>query len=1041
MSFEQPQYLLLILLALPVVIAGLRWLVSMSLVRRWSAVILRVALVGLIAAMLAGLSAVRTTDRLAVIGVLDISGSVRRFADGGVGPGGRPVDPIEAARDFFERAAAERGPDDLLGLVVFDGRALAVATPSRAGLAGRPIDLRPVEGTNIADAIRYAAALVPPDTAGRLVLVSDGNQTSGDAVRAAQEVAARGSIGRGVSIDVVPLVYNVRNEVIVEAVDAPPQAAAESTITVRVVLNATDGASGTLYLLREGEPVDINGGEPGVGRRLSLPPGPHVETISVELEPTKLHRFRAVWEPEREVVGNGAAVPIGDTHAENNAGEAFTITPGKGAVLLVDGVSGGDPAGPGATLAGALRENAIDVTIVGPEGVPDNLLSLQAYDLVILQNVPAEALQPRIHELLAAHVSDAGGGLVMVGGPDSFGAGGWKGSALEPILPVKLDLPEKLVVPSAAIVFVLDNSGSMRSGVMSSLRSQQEIANEAAALAVRTLDQKDLVSVVTFNDSSNLLVPLGPNTDPGRTAERILSIGSGGGTNLPPALDEASRQLSGVEAKIKHVIVLSDGRSAGAEILPGMAARMHAQGITVSTIAVGDEADEVTMAQVAASGGGTFYAVNNPEVLPRIFLKAVRVVRSPLIRETPFRPVVLPTGSPLVAGLGTPPPLGGLVLTQARQEPTITYAMAAPGGEPVLAHWNVELGQVAAFTSDAHRWASAWLDWPGYGRFWTQLARTLARPAASGDFRLVTQIDGDRLHLRLDAVGEDGRPADLLTVPATVYAPSGEQFDVTLAQTGPGLYEAEAAAPESGTYVAIVKPRLGPRALAPIIGGASVASGAEFRSLRSDAALLRRVAEEAGGRILSFADADAAALFDRRGIRPSEARLPLWRPLLIAAILVLLLDIATRRIAWDRWTSREFGAGLRQAAAEAVRDRSEQAARAIGSLRGRAAAPAGAGLGAGMALSDEDAKRLAAAAADRRRQMRLAAAQAARNARLGSPAGPGPASQASPSQPAARGAPPVAKDAPPRPAEEQGTSGLLAAKRRARERFEGSDEA
>src|SRR5690606_10230994 len=127
-----------------------------------------------------------------------------------------------------------------------------------------------------------------------------------------------------------------------------------------------------------------------------------------------------------------------------------------------------------------------------------------------------------------------------------------------------------------------------------------------------------LVAVITFSDHSNVLVPLGPNTDPQATAEKILSISSGGGTNLPPALEEARRQLSMVRARLKHVIVLSDGRSGGVEILPDMARRMHDEGITVSTIAVGDGADDLTLGAMAQAGGGTFYSVSNPEVLPRI---------------------------------------------------------------------------------------------------------------------------------------------------------------------------------------------------------------------------------------------------------------------------------------------------------------------------------------------------------------------------------------------------------------------------------------
>ncbi len=1010
LSFEQPMWLLAALAGVPLAWMGLAWFMSMSRVRRWSAVVLRVVLIGLIAGMLAGASGVRTTDSIAVVGVIDISGSVRRFADAGVDGLGRRLDPVEAARAFLVQAARDRGPDDRMGLVVFDGRSLAVATPTRADIAERALDVSMVEGTDIAGALRYAAALLPGDASGRIVLMSDGNETAGDAGLAARELGA-GTARAGVPVDVVPFAYNVSREAMIESVDAPPRAASEANITVRVALFSTDGIAGTLQLVAEGEPVDINGDLPGTGRRLDLPPGRHVELITVGLEPRRIHRFKAVLEPDTVSTAGGAATLVNDTRLENNEGESFTITPGKGSVLLVDGVSDGAPDGPGSSVARVLRRAGIDVTTVAASAVPASLLEMQAYDLVMLQNVPVESVTPERQEVLAAYVRDWGGGLVMIGGPDSFGAGGWKGSAIEPLLPVSLDLPERLVQPDAAIVFVLDVSGSMGRSVMGSTLSQQEIANEAAALAVRSLDKKDLVGVIAFSENYDVIVPLAPNADPEATAARVLSLGPGGGTNMGPAMEEAERQLSAARAEVKHLIVLSDGRSLGYETLPDLAGRMHERhGITVSTISVGSQSDDVTMDSIATRGGGTFYPVSNPTLLPKFFLKAVRIVRTPMVRESPFEPRILPTGSPLTAGLGTPARLTGVNLTQARPEPTIVNAMSTPTGEPLLAHWNVELGQVAAFTSDAHDWARAWLDWEGYSTMWTSIARVISRSAGTGRFDLTTEISGDVLKIGLDAAGEDGRPLDLLTVPATVYDPNGGETEVTLSQTGPGLYAASVPARMSGNYVVLVKPRLGAQKLSPVIGGASLTSGVEFRRLRSNTALLRRIAETTGGRLLDLRRPDTAKLFDHSGVPPTEARVPLWRTLLIWAVLVMLLDVATRRIAWDRFVSKEFGVELRKIAAEAVGDRGERAAKATARLQktgGRADA-----LGGAAALSDADAEVVVEQAEERRRQAKIAAYRGAREGR-GNPE--------------------------PKAGAEEG--GLKSAKRRARERFDDGKDA
>jgi Ca-activated chloride channel family protein len=403
------------------------------------------------------------------------------------------------------------------------------------------------------------------------------------------------------------------------------------------------------------------------------------------------------------------------------------------------------------------------------------------------------------------------------------------------------------------------------------------------------------------------------------------------------------------------------------------------------------------MEAMALKGGGPFYNVTNPHVLPRVFAKAVRVARTPMIREAPFTPVVLPTGSPLTLGLGPTPELGGLTLTQPRGEPTITNAMVTPEGEPVLAHWNVELGQVVAFTSDAHRWASAWIAWPGYARLWTQIVRQASRVPASRTLQPTSQIIGDEMLVRLEASEDDGRPADGLGVPATIYTPSGERLDIQLAQAGPGLYEARVPVSQTGSYVALMKPARDSRKLTPVIAGATLAAGSEYKALRSNDALLDRIAAAGGGKVVELSEASRREWFDRAGVPPQIAVTPVWPSLLAAALLVFLLDVGTRRVAWDRYRLRE---GVQTLAGVATQ---------TGGLRVAKRKVDDAASGSGLALSEADAEKLRQAARDRRREARLAAA-----------------------------APPVipTESAPPAgDARGEEPSALLAAKRRAREQF------
>ncbi len=926
--FADPLWLALLALALPTVWVAARWLHAMTRARSWTVGLARVTLLALIAGALAGASAVTRSDRVGVVFVVDVSESVRRFAPGARDAEGGEISVERVVGEWIERASEGRKADDLVGVVAFDGSAIAVAAPRGRGLSADALDLsvRMTEGTDIGEALRLASALVPTGVSHRIVLVSDGAETTGDALAAVAE-------GSGATpIDVLGLSYSVAGEVVVESVDVPPQAQESATVAVRVSLLATGRAKGRLTLLHEGRAMDINGAEPGVSRALEWGPGRRVEVIPAPLSEGRVHRFEAVFEAD-EV---GGAL-VGDTSTMNNRAGGVVISPGKGAVLVVDGVSRAEPGGGGRTVARALERAGLNVEVVAPGGFPFDPLALQRFDLVMLQNVAAEDVPASAQRALADFVRDLGGGLVMIGGPDSFGAGGWKGSVVEELLPVRLDLPEELIIPSAALMIVMDSSGSMGMPVMGSAKSQQQIANEGAALAVMTLDRQDLIGVLSFDGETHEVVGLRKNTDPEHTARRIRGISPGGGTNMYPALRRAGSMLLKVEAQVKHIIVLSDGRSQG-DPADGFdtAAALAAEGITVSTIGVGDGADEQTLSQIALEGGGQYYRVTDANTLPRIFLKETRIVRKPQVREADFTPVDTRSGSPLTLGLPSEiPPLGGLVLTQARAAapgaPPAIIDMVAPSGEPLLAHWRVGLGQVAAFTSDAHRWASRWLDWPGYQVMWSQIARSVSRPPFGRDYDVTMSTEGERIRVRLEARDDEGAPRDLLTIPGVIYGPGGARETIVLRQTGPGVYTGEASAPEAGAYVAALTPREGGRLLAPAVVAATRESGPELRVLRSNDALLREIASRSGGRMLSLDDPVGAALFSREGMPPTVAASPLWRSLLMWAVVVMLLDVATRRVAWDRLITREAAAELARLAMS--RGRSEKAPEAVGAMR------------------------------------------------------------------------------------------------------------
>ncbi len=933
--FDQPLLLLLGLIALPLMFIGMRSLTGADLFRRWTLVLLRTILLCALTVTLAGPHIKREHNDLTVIGLLDISGSVQRFArladlsaQGAPGvpgvPGSQSRSYIQHLREWFREATQTKASDDRFGLVVFDGEAIAAAAPTRTDYADDSLDVQIMPGTSIAEAIRLGLAMFPADTAKRLVLVSDGNETIGDAIDAARQAAGgvepRTGDGQGIPIDVLPIAYRVTSDAQILSVETPPNAQPGQTVTVRIIMEASSPIAGRLTLRREGNPVDLNGSAPGNSRPVTLPVGRSVHLTDVELGDTPVNRFEAIFEPD---------IPMEDVLPDNNRAVAFTATPGKGRVLVLDNRGVNDAN----VLGQILRHADIPVEVRGPQLLPDDLLSLQNFDLIVLDDVPAFELSQQQHELISRYVNDLGGGLVMIGGENSFGAGGWNGTAVEDVLPLELDPPKEMRLPQAALVLVLDRSGSMNQPVAGARgATQQEVANEAAALAIESLRAESLIGVVTFNTMAYERVPIQSNDDPQAIAARVRSITAGGGTDLYPALVKAHAMLSAVEADRKHVVCLTDGQS-DTEGLESIARRMANENMKINTIAVGDSADHNTLQALAAIGGGQYYPVYNPRALPRVLVDSVQILNKPLIKEVPFVPVVLPTGSSISAGMDRAPQLGGLVVTAPRDDPKAVIEMIHPDGEPLLARWQAGVGRVCAFTSDlGGPWSEEWTNWPEAIAFWTQLIRSTARPNVSHDAELLTELKDGRLHMTLEAADQEEGFLDYLQVEGTVYTPDRDPIAVRLRQTAPGRYEASIPARMAGNYIVALNPRRGDRRLSPVIGGASRSTGEEFRRYNSNLAMLEEIVDLTGGRRLDIADPASVNLFDRSAMPASVSLLPAWRTLIGFAIVILLLDVAGRRIAWSAVGIRGLAADfVTRVTPSAVRGR--QAAATLATLR------------------------------------------------------------------------------------------------------------
>ena len=918
--------LLFAALAVPVAWLGARSLNGLGPVRKWVAVGVRLLVVLLFVLILGGVRWTRTNSAVEVMVLRDVSestGQVRNLPDKTL-----RSSINQYLQQNVDPKNEQKRADDKIGVISFDAQAYVDAIPNTGLVLDTAAIRQGTGGTNLADAINLGLATLDQGAMHRLLLISDGNATEGDV-----DAAIRAAAAQKVPIDVMPLDYSVDNEVLVDRFVAPTWKRENEPFSIEVILRSTNAlpVTGQLQVLLQGRPMEINPGAADPrSRTVTLQNGRNVERVQVPaLSSGGVYSFKAIFSQpgtSAEIGPNGEAAQgtATDTLLQNNTADAFTFVRGKGKVLLVDNA----PAGSGNFLRQAMAEEGInlDEQRFDVASFPASLVELQNYDAVVLVNVPrgAGGLSDQQAENLANYVHDMGGGLVMVGGPDTFGAGGWQGSKLEEVLPVSMDIPANRVIAKGALVLIL-HSCEMPKGNYWGV--------QCGIKAVEVLNAKDDIGVISYDwggGGSNWDFPLGPKGDGTKVVGAIKGAQLGDMPSFDDSINVAvnggkgGAGLIASDARQKHIIIISDGDPGAPN--PTLVQQLIDNKITVSTVQVyGHQPGviEPVMQQLANQTGGRFYGPieSNPSQLPQIFIKEATIVRRSLIFENkegiPVKGSL--SASDLVKGIDQVPSVYGMVLTSAKGDPQIEMPLTAgKNDDPILAHWQTGLGRAAAFTSDAtNLWAADWVGSPLYKKFWSQVVRGVERPPESTDFDIRVTTEGGKGHVVVEALDQNNAFKSFLNVRGSVVGPDGAPQNVTLQQTAPGIYEADFTSDRPGNYVVGLGVTGQKGYAANLRSGTAVNASPELRELRSDDALLKRIADATGGRLLKPWDAlDRGGVFTRAGLAPSRSPLPIWDILLPILVGLILVDVAVRRIAWDWSMAQRAGA----AAKERVRD-------------------------------------------------------------------------------------------------------------------------
>ena len=709
--------------------------------------------------------------------------------------------------------------------------------------------------TDISAAMRMAYGLFPDDHLKRVVLMTDGNETHGDFLAEVNRAADSGIRVYSHSIE-----YESPPEVLIQSLEAPEsiEVGAPFHLTARIFSTHEDTVDLTLW---QDEYRDEE-------RTIDVSPG--VTEVLFETEVSE-PGFRT-FELEMDVHGQ-------DTHEENNRAVETAWIDGEPRILYIEGEMRSRH-----FLQQALSDEDFDVETRSPTGIPTNFDDLDEFDLILLSDVHSDHVSDEQMAMFERYVRQ-GGALVKIGGEDSFGAGGWRHTPLEEIMPVTFESQETHETPSLAVLLVIDRSGSM------SEHRRMELAREAARAAVREMDDDTEVGILAFDHEVVTITPIQPVRNRARILNQIDRIQIRGGTDIALALSESFDKMVFNPARVRHVILLTDGISPEDNIFTETMPAMRLEDITVTTVAVGQGAETSLMRRVAQAGNGRFYYTNQPYDVPQIFVDETRAVADSALVEEPVR-TQLTGRAQFLQGIDwdQAPFLLGYVSTTPRPEADVL--LSTDSGEPLLARWRVGLGQSIVFTSDVkNRWGVNWVRWSGYPQFWAQLVRSNMRTDDTDRLPMRAELHQDRGRVIVDAIGPDDRFINDLQSTLSVESPSGELSEVPLEQVAPGRFEALFDLDEFGAYELIAEHELDGHAFAQSRASLSYAYPRGLSFTEPNTELVERAVEVADGVI----NPTSEQLFDAEG-EETRYRRHLWPYFAALAMLLLILDLGLRRI-------------------------------------------------------------------------------------------------------------------------------------------------
>jgi len=723
------------------------------------------------------------------------------------------------------------------------------------------------EATNIESALNLAGQIIGAGQ-GRVILISDGQETHGSAEEAARRLAVR-----DVPVDVWYISSQLSMEdVRLDLLTVPPILYEGQAFDAEVEITASFGTSATLRLSEK----DIVIAE----REVRLAEG--------------LNTFR-FQQTAREAGLIGLTLEVSaasDGVPQNNTASVVAQVYPAPRILIVSNQ-------PNEVFHSVLQTVGIEFDVLSTAELPTRMSDLANYQVILLEDVGANDFSLEQMALIESFVHDEGRGLITTGGSHSYILAGDKGTLLETVRPLEMKPPPKPEQGQVTLLLIIGDSDSMAdlSGSMFDSPEKIALARQAAVLASQALEAEDYLGILVFSDTPEWIInfkQVGSGAYLAAIHTQIAQITTMKGTNIKAALDEGLPALVATTTGARYAILLTDGRDIEHEIgdYEQVIHEARQQKVTLSTIAFGKDADVELLTQFAEWGHGRFYSVETAETLPVLMAEeAARISEAP-VTEGAFPPEVGDI-HPILVGLllDSMPMLSGYHALEPKSSAEVI--LQTGDGDPILAVWQYGLGRCVAWTSDLGEvWANDWLTWEDFGRLWAQtIIYTLPDPSL-GQLRLSTAVNGQTVAITAESLDDAGRPISLAPTTVTIIAPDGVSSEIPLLEAFPGRYQQSVKVSMSGPYHVMVV-QMAEQQARRAEAGFVIDYSREFFSDGSGEAYLATLATITGGQVLS----EEILRNQAEAANPIEISkvIPLWPYLLAAAAILWPFDIAIRR--------------------------------------------------------------------------------------------------------------------------------------------------